>query len=124
MWCVRRMLEFYSVRLQASVAFGPPSMMRASRLCAALCVIVVAGCATPPPPPAAPAPVKPAAPAPLKEPPPPPVNLQGFPLPYRVGFADGCSTSRGTAKKDDARFGSDGNYRMGWQDGLAQCKGK
>ncbi len=100
--------------------------MRAPRLCAVLCAILVAGCATSPPPPAPapPAPAKPAQPAPLKEPPPPPINLQGFPLPYRAGFADGCSSARGTAKKDDARFGSDGNYRMGWQDGLAQCKGK
>ncbi len=45
-------------------------------------------------------------------------------MPYRAGFADGCSSARGTAKKDDARFGIDGNYRMGWQDGLAQCKAK
>lgn len=45
-------------------------------------------------------------------------------MPYRAGFADGCSSARGTAKKDDARFGADGNYRMGWQDGLAQCKAK
>jgi len=103
--------------------------MRARRLCAALFAIVVAGCATSPPP-SAPAPTQPAkpspppAPQPLKEPPPPPVNLQGFPLPYRAGFADGCSSARGTAKKDDARFGADGNYRMGWQDGLAQCKVK
>ena len=121
------MLEFYSVRLQASVALRPPFPMRASRLGVVLCAIVIAGCASPPPAPSpapAPAPSQPAPPAPLKEPPPPPVNLQGFPLPYRAGFADGCSSARGTAKKDDARFGTDGNYRMGWQDGLAQCKAK
>lgn len=120
------MLEFYSVRLQSSVAFGPLPVMRARRFSAALIAILIAGCATPPPPPAtpAPAPSQPAKPAPLKEPPPPPVNLQGFPLPYRAGFADGCSSARGSEKKDQARFGADGNYRMGWQDGLAQCKGK
>ena len=79
---------------------------------------LLAGCAaqtatTPPSPPA------PSAPAP-----PPPVNLQGFPPAYQAGFGDGCSTSRGSERKDADRFGKDGNYRVGWQDGLAQCKRK
>jgi hypothetical protein len=69
-------------------------------------------------------PSTPQAPAPYVEPPPPPVNLQGFPPSYRLGFGDGCATGRGTEKKDPVRFGSDGNYRVGWQDGLAQCKAK
>jgi len=98
------------------------------RFCTVLFAIVVAGCATTSPTaPTAPTPPKSgpsAPPAPLQEPAPPPVNLQGFPLPYRVGFADGCASARGSEKRDQARFGSDGNYRMGWQDGLAQCKGK
>jgi hypothetical protein len=103
--------------------------MHAFRSCAVLLAIAIAGCATAPPPPAAPAPApapapSPKAPAPYVEPPPPPVNLQGFPLPYRVGFSDGCASARGSEKKDPARFTSDGNYRMGWQDGLAQCKAK
>jgi len=59
------------------------------------------------------------------EPPPPPVNLQGFPPSYRLGFGDGCATGRGgPEKKDPVRYGNDGNYRVGWQDGLAQCKKK
>ena len=58
------------------------------------------------------------------EPPPPPVNLQGFPLGYRQGFGDGCASVRGSERKDAARFGNDGNYRVGWQDGVAQCKAK
>jgi hypothetical protein len=99
--------------------------MRLLRTCTVLLAIVIAGCATTSPTaPGAPKPAPPAQPAPLQEPPPPPVNLQGFPLPYRVGFADGCASARGNEKRDQARFGSDGNYRMGWQDGLAQCKGK
>lgn len=111
------------------MAFGLSRVVLVRCIFAVLSTLVIAGCATSPPPAPAPAPTpappaKPAPPAPLKEPPPPPVNLQGFPLPYRAGFADGCSTSRGTEKKDQARFGTDGNYRMGWQDGLAQCKGK
>jgi hypothetical protein len=95
--------------------------MNAHRSCA-LALILLAGCATVEPP--APVPVKPASPAPYVEPPPPPVNLQGFPPAYRLGFGDGCATGRGTDKRDPARFASDGNYRVGWQDGLAQCKRK
>jgi len=84
---------------------------------------VLAGCATVSP--TAPAPPSTAPePKPYVEPPPPPVNLQGFPPTYRLGFGDGCATARGTDKKDAARFTSDGNYRTGWQDGVAQCKQK
>jgi len=98
----------------------------------AVALAVMAGCATAPPPPEPPpapppAPVpppKPPAPKPYVEPPPPPVNLQGFPPTYRLGFNDGCTTARGTDSKDAARFAGDGNYRTGWQDGLAQCKKK
>ena len=49
----------------------------------------------------------------------PNVNLSGFPLPYRQGYADGCASAAGSERKDAARFASDGNYRTGWQDGLA-----
>jgi hypothetical protein len=82
--------------------------------------LAVAGCASVPesPPPAA-------APLPrTAEPPPPPVNLSGFPLPYRQGFADGCASATGGERKDAVRFPADGNYRTGWQDGLAQCRRK
>ena len=52
-----------------------------------------------PPPPAAP-------PMPRNaEPPPPPINLSGFPLPYRQGYADGCASATGAERKDAARFG-------------------
>ena len=71
--------------------------------------------ATPPPIPTAP-PLPRAA-----EPPPPAVNLDGFPLPYRQGYADGCASASGPQRKDLTRFGSDGNYRTGWTDGLALC---
>ncbi len=100
--------------------------MLSLRILALAVIAVIAGCATTTPPapitPAAPPP--PATPAPYVEPPPPPVNLQGFPPSYRLGFGDGCATGRGTEKKDPVRFGQDGNYRIGWQDGLAQCKKK
>lgn len=57
-----------------------------------------------------------------REPPPANVNLSGFPLPYRQGYADGCASAKGTERKDAARFTADGNYRMGWMDGSALCK--
>jgi hypothetical protein len=100
--------------------------MNSLRLCALMLLAFVAGCASVPPAqspaPAPPAPAAPAKPAPYVEPPPPPVNLQGFPPSYRLGFGDGCATGRGTEKKDPVRFSNDGNYRVGWQDGLAQCR--
>jgi len=58
---------------------------------------------------------------PNAEPPPPNVNLSGFPLPYRQGYADGCASAHGAERKDAARFASDGNYRTGWQDGRVMC---
>ena len=58
------------------------------------------------------------------EPPPPAVNLSGFPLNYRQGYADGCASATGAERKDALRFGADGNYRTGWQDGLALCRRK
>ena len=91
--------------------------------------IVIGGCAQvatrptaePPAPPS-----KPAAPpiAPNKEPPPPAINLSGFPLPYRQGYADGCASATGAERKDAVRFADDGNYRTGWQDGVALCRKK
>jgi hypothetical protein len=54
--------------------------------------------------------------------PPSAVNLQGFPLPYRQGYADGCASTGVTEQKDATRFKSDGQYRTGWLDGLALCK--
>lgn len=84
--------------------------------------LVLSACASVPPTPA-PAPPAKAAPLPRNvEPPPPPVNLSGFPLAYRQGYADGCASAKGSERKDGARFSSDTNYSMGWQDGLALCR--
>jgi hypothetical protein len=98
------------------------------RFASILLFAAVVGCATVAPPPATPLPSGSPAPAPAPkpyvEPPPPPVNLQGFPPTYRLGFGDGCATARGTEQKDAARFSADGNYRTGWQDGVAQCRKK
>ena len=53
--------------------------------------------------------------------PPSNVNLQGFPLEYRQGYADGCASASSSERKDTARFKSDGQYRTGWMDGRALC---
>ena len=99
-----------------------------------LIAVLVAACAAPPP--VTPTPdAVPAAPAAPPEPPPKPqappttstnpaasINLQGFPLPYRQGYADGCASIGPVEHKDAVRFKSDGQYRTGWQDGVALCK--
>ncbi|MDQ2964198.1 MAG: hypothetical protein M3R31_13755 [Pseudomonadota bacterium] len=53
--------------------------------------------------------------------PPTNLNLQGFPLEYRQGYADGCASVSGTERKDATRFKDDGQYHIGWQDGNALC---
>lgn len=58
------------------------------------------------------------------EPPPPGVNLSGFPLQYRQGYADGCASAGGRETKDAARYAGDGNYRTGWIDGRSICAKK
>jgi hypothetical protein len=98
---------------------------------AAVVAFVLAGCAvgptpgTPTPGGTEPAPAPTAPPLPrTAEPPPPPVNLSGFPLAYRQGYADGCASATGPERKDAERFRNDGNYRTGWQDGVALCRKK
>lgn len=96
------------------------------RLSPAFLILLLGACAAVAPQtrtPAEPAPVPKAEPLPrTAEPPPPPVNLSGFPLTYRQGYADGCASAAGAERKDTARFSADGNYRTGWQDGLWQCR--
>jgi hypothetical protein len=103
-----------------------PQLLVVPRLAAALTFLLLGACAsTPGVPPVAPVPPAKAEPLPrTAEPPPPPVNLSGFPLPYRQGYADGCASATGPERKDATRFSADGNYRTGWQDGLWQCKKK
>ena len=105
-------------------------------LAVALAAIVVAACASVPPsanPPAAPsaAPGAPSVPEPPPKPQVPPttnvnpaakINLQGFPLPYRQGYTDGCASVGAVEQKDAVRFKSDGQYHTGWVDGNALCK--
>jgi hypothetical protein len=53
----------------------------------------------------------------------PAYNLSGYPPPVREGYIDGCETARKSeyGRKDEARFGADAQYRMGWNDGLSIC---
>ena len=104
-----------------------------------IAVFLVAACATTAPvsrdekpgvtvppaetPPTAPVPQAPPLPRNI-EPPPPKLNLSGFPLPYRQGYADGCASAGGAERKDAARYSSDMNYRTGWSDGRALCAKK
>ena len=98
---------------------------RFARCSLLLAIALASGCATVTPvgaPPATPY-GTPTPSAPQGNPNPPAnVNLQGFPLQYRQGYADGCASVSGTERKDAARFKSDGQYRTGWQDGNALCK--
>ena len=101
-------------------------MPRPLALLVALAAVLAAGCASVPP--AGPGNGGKAAEAPPvprnAEPPPPNVNLSGFPLPYRQGYADGCSSATGPQRRDASRYSGDANYRTGWQDGLALCRRK
>lgn len=81
---------------------------------------VLAGCASMPPGKGGGATAPPI--APTAEPPPPGINLSGFPLAYRQGYADGCGSATGPERKDSSRFAAEPNYRTGWQDGLAICR--
>lgn len=110
----------------------PTTLSRFARYAIAFAALIVAACAAPPPiaPPAATG-AQPAAPEPPPKPQAPPttslnppanINLQGFPLPYRQGYADGCASVGAVEHKDAVRFKSDGQYRTGWQDGYALCK--
>jgi hypothetical protein len=138
------MLEFYSVRIAKNESAMTSSYALHARSCRAVLpittaiVLALAGCATPPvggpgTPPSSPAAQPPAPPPPQPvapplprnvEPPAPKMNLSGFPLPYRQGYADGCASASGAERKDASRFSSDMNYRTGWTDGRALCKPK
>ena len=52
----------------------------------------------------------------------PKVNLSGYPVAFRQGYADGCASADAARKRDDARFKSDADYAQGWRDGHDICQ--
>ena len=72
-----------------------------TQACVALAIALAVGGCAPTAEVVRPADTKPTAP-PIPanvEPPPPAVNLSGFPLPYRQGYADGCASAKGAERK-------------------------
>ncbi len=55
----------------------------------------------------------------------PSYNLSGYPLAFKDGYVDGCETAKDSPYrfKDERRFVSDNQYRMGWSDGFDICRG-
>ena len=53
----------------------------------------------------------------------PQYNLSGYPPAVRDGYIDGCESAKRSpwAHKDEKRFAADGQYRMGWNDGMSIC---
>jgi hypothetical protein len=54
---------------------------------------------------------------------------RGFPPAYAEGYADGCSSGKEAAgglfdetRKDMTRYGTDGQYTKGWDNGFQQCR--
>jgi len=100
-----------------------PIIGRAGRIVAFAAALALTACATVAPTPEPPAEPKSAPPVPRHaEPPAPKINLSGFPLAYRQGYADGCASAAGPQRRDGERFGKDTDYSMGWQDGVSLCK--
>ncbi len=43
---------------------------------------------------------------------------------FKHGVRDGCRTSDGDYTKDHNLFNNNASYKVGWEDGRLQCKGK
>jgi hypothetical protein len=84
------------------------------------CVLALSGCANVAQPPVSPAPAT----ASSNPNPPANVNLSGYPLEFRQGYADGCASAHGTLQRDEGRFKSDAMYRQGYQDGKSICQAR
>lgn len=53
-------------------------------------------------------------------------NLSGYPAAMKDGYIDGCETAKETpyGQKNESRYDTDGQYRMGWDDGFDMCQDK
>ena len=43
---------------------------------------------------------------------------------FKQGVRDACRTADGDYTKDHTKFNNNESYRIGWEDGRLQCKGK
>ncbi len=43
---------------------------------------------------------------------------------YQVGVKDGCTTASGEYAKNHEKFKHNESYRIGWENGRMNCKGK
>ena len=43
---------------------------------------------------------------------------------FKQGVRDACRTADGDYTKDHTKFNNNENYKIGWEDGRLQCKGK
>ena len=43
---------------------------------------------------------------------------------FKKGVQDACRTADGDYTKDHTKFNNNESYRIGWEDGRLQCKGK
>ena len=50
------------------------------------------------------------------------INLSGYPPEFRRGFTEGCSAAR--ANDPASRPKGDGQFAVGWNDGLDYCRPK
>jgi hypothetical protein len=49
------------------------------------------------------------------------VNLSGYSEAFRQGYSDGCTSAGGALQRNERRYQSDADYRMGWNDGNSIC---
>lgn len=56
----------------------------------------------------------------------PTYNLTGYSPAFKDGYIDGCETAKKSSYgvKNERRFSSDNQYRMGWNDGFSLCRSK
>ena len=54
--------------------------------------------------------------------PPAPVNLSGYNATFKAGYSDGCaSAGSNSRRRNEARYKSETDYMMGWNDGYSVC---
>lgn len=54
---------------------------------------------------------------------PPQVNLGGYSETFRQGYAEGCeSAGSRIQRRNEARYKTEADYVMGWNDGFSVCK--